>query len=701
MSESKPSQFQANALVIALILQVTLILTIVLDIPFARQIIGFLYLTFVPGFAILRILKPKLSGLESTLFAVGLSLAFLMGIGLLLNTLGPLLGQWKPLNLDLILALTSFFVFTALLVRRKDTYKSLETFIDLKKSLPLILVLAAIVALSIAGGLTANYLSNANTYITFIMLGSVAALILAVAIFRNHFSPSHYPVIIFGLALALLLNVTLFSQYLVGFDIFAEYSLFSNTLNNQYWSSGVESSYNAMLSVTILPTTYSAVLGLNGTWLFKVIYPALLAFVPLGIFLLFRMKMSREVAFFSVVFFISNIAFFAVLGQLARQMIGEVFYVLLLLILFNDKLKETPKMVLFAVFSLGLIVSHYSLAYFFFASIAAVWVVAVLWKRKVKIVTGRMVILFGVMTFSWFIYVSSGAAYTSLLAAVDSVHSHLLFDFFDPASRGSQVLAAVGSSTGATSIWHSIGRIQFNIIEGLIIIGFVAGFVRKKLKFLNDDFNVMIMCNLLVLGACVLLPNFAAIFTVSRFYQITLFFLAPLCILGGLATLKFLTRNRVKRKYLMVTIAIIVLVPFFLFQTGFIYEVAKDDSVSLPLSAYRLTPIQLAQNGVITGYDVSGANWLAKYENTSKPVYADTTSYLVFGYANLRNGVPLSPNLDASSGSYVYLNQYNIRDGIVLQYTGGQTFNLTQMSGALSSLNTVYSAGDCEIYAVP
>jgi uncharacterized membrane protein len=701
MSESKPFQFQANGISVAILLQVTLILTIIFNIPFARQIIGFLYLTFIPGFAIQRLLKLELSRIESALFDVGLSLAFLMGIGFLLNTLAPAIGLTNPLNLNFILALTSVFVITALTLRRQDTYKTLQTFFNFKKSLPILVVLAVVLALSIAGGLSASYNSNANTYISLIMLGSVAVLIAAVALFRKSFSPSHYPVMVFGLALALLLNVSLFSQYIVGFDIFAEYSLFSSTLNNLYWSSGFQSSYNAMLSVTILPTIYSVVLDLSGTWLFKVIYPAIFAFVPLGLFMLFKLKMSREVAFFSAVFFISNVAFFTDLTQLARQMIGEVFYVLLLLTLFNHKIEGTSKWVIFAIFGSSLIMSHYSLAYVFLASIAAVWVIAALRGRRFKAVTGIMVILFGVMTFAWFIYTSSGAAFNNLLVAIDSVRTHLSFDFFDPASRGTQVMQAIGGTAGVTSLWHSIGRVQFYIVEGLIIIGFLAALLQKRLKIFNDDFKILVFFNLLLLSLCVILPNFAATFTASRFYQVALVLIAPLCILGGLATLKFVTRNRVKRKYLIASLALLVLVPFFLFQTGFVYEIFHDDTISLPLSAYRLNPFELAQRGVITGYEVAGANWLTKNQNASYPVYGDVTSYSIFGYTNIINGVPLAPQFTASSGSYVYLNQYNIRDGVVIQYSGGQTFNVSEMSPTLVSLNTVYSAGDCEIYTVP
>jgi uncharacterized membrane protein len=700
MSKLRPAPFQANALSIVVLLQAALIISILFNIPYARQALGFVYLTFVPGYAILRLLKLKLSNVEAALFAVGLSVAFVMGEGFLLNTLGPAVGLSKPLDLNIILVLTSIFVFAALIIRRHDSYVPPKTALDLKKTAAVLLALAVIVALGIAGGLTASHSSNANSYLIFLMLASIAVLIGVLAFSKNRVPSYIYGVVVFGAALALLLHVSLFSRYIVGFDIFGEYALFSSTFDNLYWGSAYQTSYNAMLSVTVLPTTYSVVLGLDGTWLFKIVYPAIFAFVPLGLYTLFKCKMSREVAFFSAVFFISNVAFFTDLTQLGRQMVGELFYVLLLITVFSSNLKNTSKGLLFAIFSLGLIVSHYSLAYVFFASIAVVWLVAALRKRQIKAVTGSMVVLFGVMTFAWFIYTSSGAAFNNLLSSIDHVHNSLLFDFFNPASRGTQVLDAVGGS-GAVTFWHFMGRFQFYIVEGLILLGFLALIIKKRRKFLHDDFNVLMLCNLVILGACIALPNFAAIFTASRFYHVALLILSPLFILGGLSALRFFTGKRVKKKVLLSVVVALVMVPFFLFQTGFVYEIVKDDSVSLPLSAYRLNPAQLAQRGVISTYDVSGAAWLAKYGDAGKPVYADVTSYSVFGYTSILNGVQLTPYINAASGSYMYLNQGNIRDGVVLQYTGGQTFNVSQIASSIEEMNTVYSSGDCEIYCMP
>ena len=66
------------------ILSIVLItdLTILLNIPFLRQIIGFLFLTLLPGVLILQILKlNKIDFLEKFILAWGLSVSFLMFFG--------------------------------------------------------------------------------------------------------------------------------------------------------------------------------------------------------------------------------------------------------------------------------------------------------------------------------------------------------------------------------------------------------------------------------------------------------------------------------------------------------------------------------------------------------------------------------------------------------------------------------------------
>ncbi|MEM2704219.1 MAG: hypothetical protein QXR45_13800, partial [Candidatus Bathyarchaeia archaeon] len=81
----------SNVVLSVLLLQVALYVSVQLDIPVFRQFLGFMCLSFVPGFLILKLFKlEELNQAEAIILNTGLSLAFLMLFGLLINELLPL-----------------------------------------------------------------------------------------------------------------------------------------------------------------------------------------------------------------------------------------------------------------------------------------------------------------------------------------------------------------------------------------------------------------------------------------------------------------------------------------------------------------------------------------------------------------------------------------------------------------------------------
>jgi len=78
---------------IVLTMQLALFAAVFLNIAVARQIIGILYLTFLPGFVILKLLNvDELDMIGRALFSIGFSIAFLMLLGLFVNEFGPFAG---------------------------------------------------------------------------------------------------------------------------------------------------------------------------------------------------------------------------------------------------------------------------------------------------------------------------------------------------------------------------------------------------------------------------------------------------------------------------------------------------------------------------------------------------------------------------------------------------------------------------------
>ena len=68
-------------------------------VPVLTQIVGFVYLAFIPGVIILRTLKlHRLGSAKTLLYSVGLSIAFLMFLGFFVNLLYPYIVISRPIS---------------------------------------------------------------------------------------------------------------------------------------------------------------------------------------------------------------------------------------------------------------------------------------------------------------------------------------------------------------------------------------------------------------------------------------------------------------------------------------------------------------------------------------------------------------------------------------------------------------------------
>jgi uncharacterized membrane protein len=677
--------------------QAAMILTIILDLIIARQVIGFFYLTFVPGYIILIILNLKLGITKMLLFAAGLSIAFLMGAGLAVNLLGSLVMSSKPLSFVPWVVISFAFVFLILKLRGSERV-AIST--SQRKLFLFGVVLSLLLLFCVVGTFLVNVPPHDNNAVLIAELISIVLLVGFVTFFRGRIPHETYVPILFVIALVLLFHVSLFSNYIVGGDIFGEYSSYRITKSNFYWDPTLSSKLYNMLSITILPTVYSNALGIDGTWIFKIVFPLIFAMVPIGLFELFKLRVSKEIAFFSAFFFVSNAVFFNEISELARQMVGELFYVLLFLTLFSDTVKDSTKLMLFVAFSFGLVVSHYAISYIFLASIFALWLLAFVRKRR-SVASIGMVILFAAMNFAWYLYASSASTFDALINAVNNISTNFTTDFFSPQSRGTLVLQGVGVG-GIGTLWHLIGRYIYYATEFLVVIGFLGLLIKRKRSFFNDDYNVLASFNVLLLIACIAIPNFAGTFNVTRFYHVSLFFLAPFCVLGGIGTLNLLSRKKIREKISIPLVILCILIPFFLFQTGIVYEISKEQSYSLPLSSYRIGSFNLASMGVLEQTEVYGAKWLSEYGNLSRNVYADANYIAAFVYEGLQNGAWLSFQATVPNESYVYLMGYNIYDATISdQYGPFAMFNVTEIKPSLAIAHVIYSSGSCEIFKVP
>jgi len=675
--------------------------TVFLNIPIARQVIGFLYLTIVPGVILLSMLRiHNLDLIESVLLSIGLSISFLISIGFLTNELGPLIGIPKPLSLvPLMIIINSAVLIMCFLscILNKEAFNNIKS---LKMSY-LITPFVFLPLLSVAG--TVLVKASGNNSILLLMI-IISGLVVGVSTLSEKLVSPNYPMALLMISIALLFHGSLISNYLLGNDVHLEYYIFKLTESNSYWDSTIPYKYelytstNAMLSLTVLPTIYSNILNMEGTWILKIIYPLIFSLVPLGLYQLHQTKTGKKVAFLSAFFFMSNNVFFIEMLGLYKQMVAELFYVLLFLVLFNKKMSPLDRKVCFIIFSFSLVVSHYSTSYIFMFLIFSTWLFMFFLKNKSMNITLSLIALFFSILFSWYIYVSVSGPFNDLMNMGDHVFRSLV-EFADPESRGQEVLRGLGME-GAMSFWQLMSRMFFYATEFFIIVGFIT-LITKRKRIFDWEYVGVLSVNMALLGLSIILPGLAESLRMSRLYHILLILLAPLCILGGETLFRFVSNSKTKFYIFL----LFILIPFFLFQTGFVYEITGDYSWSIPLSKYRMSPTAYSDLGFVDEQSVFGAEWLSKNVDIEyTPMCADIKSVMhalnSYGMISRDRMDLLSNTTTVPANGIVYLSRVSVIDGIILG-RGNVLWNTTEISSTLNKMNKICSNGGCEIYEMP
>jgi len=678
MSPTHNKQKKKEFLLVILFLQITTYVLILFNIPVARQLVGFIYFSFIPGLIIIKLLKiNKLDMLESILFSVGLSIAFLMLIGLSINELYPILGITRPLSLtSLLLTINTFILILSILAYLRDENVKFPVAKNSKPYSFIILVLLFILPiLSIVGAIWVN--AYGNNVILLMVIILIAFLFTITAISKSLSLQKLYPIVIFVIAISLLYQGKLISNYPITYnsDLARELFISENTLNNAYWNAS--NSYgdvrygrvHSMLSVTILPTIYSNLLNLELAWIFKIIYPTIFSLVPLGLYILWRGKLGSKAAFVSVFLLLSNAAFYSELLGLNRQMIAELFFVLLLFIVLNNKIKSSNRMICFIIISVALVTSHYAIAEIFMFIISLSLILLIAAKKPSRKITLSMVVLFFVIMFSWYIYTARSSAFESFVSYGNYVYDSL-GDIFNPEAREPEVLRGLGLEAPPT-MWNAMSRGFAYIVEFLIVIGFV-GLVTKKVQMkisLDKEFFMFILVAIAFLVLLILVPGLSLTMNMSRFFHILLFLIAPLSIIGADFLISLFKRSN--RLWVSVLL-IVILVPYFLFQTGFVYEIVGNESWSLPLSVYRM-PAYRSRGflGYVDERDVSSAYWLQTNVNTqSITIHADipSVSYVLFAYGMIpkEKMIVLSNITIITDNSVIYLSRLNTVDSTIM-----------------------------------
>jgi len=288
-----------------------------------------------------------------------------------------------------------------------------------------------------------------------------------------------------------------------------------------------------------------------------------------------------------------------------------------------------------------------------------------------------------VLILIWYTSIGGGSSFRTIIY-IKNVVLNSLSNFSLPFSKSAALQTATGNFV-VTSIWRYINWFAMVTSIAMIALGFIRVIFKPKeenYQFRND-FLSMLCSSMLLMGSTVILPNFANFYNVTRLYHLSLFFLAPLMIVGvvQLSNLyHWLIKKKGKKhfsykpakykKNTTFSIAILcILLPYFLFNTGLIYEITGDTSIPSGISL-SFERIKNSDNpNVFVSYyyynwsngDIAGAKWLSM-NKVNKYVYADFVAgpHILRSYG-LIPSYKLLNTYRATKNGYFYLFELNLK----------------------------------------
>jgi len=676
-------------------IQLLLWATLVLEengagVPLLRQIVGFLYLTWVPGIVLLRVLRVHgVGSVETTLFSVGLSISSVMFLGFVMNTVYPVLDILKPISEGPLLITMTVFVFIGAVIAYivDHDYNQPEYIIVGETFGWPVFLFSLLPVLAIFGTwLVNNY--RVNTLL-FILLAAIA-IVPALIAFRKAIPERYYLFMIWTVALALLFHTSLISNHIWGYDINQEYYIANLVVNNAAWDFSIYSNVNAMLSIVMLAPIYAIVCNLDIVWIFKIVYPLFFSLMAPAMYMVIRRQSYDRIAFFGTFFFVSMFVYYTEMLQVARQEIAEFFLVMIALLIINKDLDKMKKYIILIVFSFSLAVSHYGLSYLFMIALLLALVILVFseigsvnrikdrismvfdWEKRgyapnfrprhagERAITLDYVLLFFIFALGWYMFISSSSALNSITGLAVQFSNNMVSGFLSPeTTEGLSIIV-----TEAATPLHQLGKYVQLVTQFFIFFGILSLLLRpQKMGFggeyfaIDREYFALSLVNFALAAAGVILPFFSSALNTTRLYQITLIFLAPFFVIGVFEAFRFLRRFLQQTSLDLssdsaVRVTSVFLCIFVLFNTGFVYSALGDDPTSIALDDRIDYPRFNSQ-------EIAGSRWLHAVGN--RTIHCDTPrAVMLEGFVGTTARKIPTDLSQLRRNTYVYLGTFNV-----------------------------------------
>lgn len=698
---------------------------IFLDLPLLRPAFGFITLSVVPGVLLLYILgiNPGSPG-KYLGYCLGASLTFLVLIVLFMHAVYPLFGIGNPLSLVYLLPTVSFFLLTLAVVvysytERKLTLPSLEI---RRCSSPVVLVLVLILLLSILGSYQMNYLGDNTLNLLYIVAVGATTLTLV----SKKIPESHYSLMIYVIMLSLLLHRNLISDYIIGADSQLHFFYANQILLDGFWDYRI-GNVSTLLITSAVPVIYSVICGINLHWVFKLFYSLTFAFVPVGIYYVFRTDLGARVAAIGALFFAFYYRSFDISPD--KQFLSEFFLILILMLLVATNISRFQRYFLMVIFFFSMIVSHYGVSLIFLIALIPAYLITYYIRREgePRVITMRLIGVYFALFITWFTFIGSGEVMSRIMLAFN----HVLADvqgYLIPSSTATSRSGAdyVATTLQAGSMLFQINLGLYLIMTALIVIGVISLLwyaLYKRKICLNHQVFALILPFFMFLGASYLINGGLG---ADRAYQISLILLSPIVVFGygvlsrlsanvwGLVRGQGELRPLSGRSPTALIPATVLLVLLLFFNTGFIYEISGnpvDSAISLNKDSNSLAYLES---------EMTGAVWLHGHSEIGDPtaesavltdnknaLFADEYSYylLLEFYSSPGKLHPFSEETlselggaDLNPGPFFFVRDKCIVQDESNENRGDGSLTTDQISLLEHTNSLIYTNNGCAVY---
>ncbi len=722
------------------------------NIGFISSVYSFLYLSIIPGFFIYRLLRIRgISFFESIAFIVGLSISYLLLVGLSTNVLVIFPSIPGPLNMQNSLIVFDIYMTLLLFINHMRKSNNLLSITMPKvKFIELFFYIVALFfpVLSILGTDLLN--SNGVNTLIMVLLASIAIYVVIIIIFMKMLKEFHYELPVYLIAISLLFMFSLRSSSIIGWDIYTEYKVFMLTETHQLWSmANYPDPYNACLSITILPTLFHYFTKVDNAYVYKILFQCLFALTPIVVYSLAKKFGHPLVAFLCTFFFMSTLDFFLEMPALVRQETAYLFFGLILLTLFNKQMSGRQKKLLFVIFSFSVVLSHYSTAYILIAIFGFACICLVIYKKIAykyfHIVPEDFtlkplpVTLFIAFAFLWFGIITNiagniGYVLIETSANITNFGQHTLntsiFDqLFASTSEDPQILLSqqlndtlksdsqykftyypqstyknytptiidkdvlpLHVPVSISNLVYFVGSLIVKIMKVLLFFGFIWAIVLFRKKLFSAEYTILSMGFAVALILITSVPAISLFYPLGRLDQQALFLIALPAILAISRLLQFVP-YRIRILFIAT-----LFITYYIFTNTFVFQLTggQDPQVFLNNSGLYYNEVYIHQS------EIASIHWLNANNKQHLTIFADIGSTeKMIGYGDQKDIsaiVEVFPSLIDKNG-LVYSNYANTVNGVGITSPKDTRMEYNFPNEFLTNnKNLIYNNKDTRIY---